>query len=74
MTHLECMVESMFEETWLRLVIKQATGTGKTKVLSLLIDMVLLSQGISMKDSEPFKKFSSSFTKYNCIGQTKERH
>jgi len=31
------MVESMFEETWLRLVIKQATGTGKTKVLSLLM-------------------------------------
>lgn len=31
------LVESMFEETWLRLVIKQATGTGKTKVLSLLM-------------------------------------
>ena len=27
----------MFEENWLSLVIKQATGTGKTKVLSLLI-------------------------------------
>ena len=31
------LVESMFEESWLRLVIKQATGTGKTKVLSLLL-------------------------------------
>ena len=31
------LVDSMFEESWLRLVIKQATGTGKTKVLSLLI-------------------------------------
>ncbi len=31
------MVDSMFEETWLRLVVKQATGTGKTKVLSLLM-------------------------------------
>ena len=31
------LVDSMFEEPWLRLVIKQATGTGKTKVLSLLI-------------------------------------
>ena len=31
------MVDSMFEETWLRLVIKQATGTGKTKVISLLM-------------------------------------
>ena len=31
------LVDLMFEETWLRLVIKQATGTGKTKVLSLLI-------------------------------------
>ncbi len=31
------LVDSMFEENWLRLVLKQATGTGKTKVLSLLI-------------------------------------
>jgi len=31
------VVDSMFEESWLRLVVKQATGTGKTKVLSLLI-------------------------------------
>ena len=31
------LVDSMFEENWLRLVIKQATGTGKTKVLSLLL-------------------------------------
>lgn len=31
------LVESMFEESWLRLVIKQATGTGKTKVMSLLM-------------------------------------
>src|SRR5210317_815313 len=31
------LVDSMFEESWLRLVIKQATGTGKTKVLSLLM-------------------------------------
>lgn len=29
--------ESMFEEDWLRLVIKMATGTGKTKVISLAI-------------------------------------
>jgi len=28
---------SMFEEDWIRLVIKMATGSGKTKVLSLLI-------------------------------------
>ncbi len=27
----------MFDETWLRLVLKMATGSGKTKVLSLLI-------------------------------------
>lgn len=27
----------MFEESWLRLVCKQATGSGKTKVLSLLL-------------------------------------
>ena len=29
--------ENMFEEDWLRLVIKMATGSGKTKVLSLAI-------------------------------------
>lgn len=28
---------NFFDETWLRLVIKMATGTGKTKVLSLVI-------------------------------------
>ena len=27
----------MFEEDWIRLVIKMATGSGKTKVLSLVI-------------------------------------
>ncbi len=31
------ILPSMFEEQWLRLIIKQATGTGKTKVLSLLL-------------------------------------
>ena len=29
--------ENMFEEDWLRLVVKMATGSGKTKVLSLVI-------------------------------------
>ena len=33
----EILNESMFEEDWLRLVVKQATGTGKTKVLALVI-------------------------------------
>ena len=31
------IVISMFEESWFRLVTKQATGTGKTKVLSVLL-------------------------------------
>jgi type III restriction enzyme len=31
------LLESMFDENWVRLVAKQATGSGKTKVLSLLI-------------------------------------
>ena len=31
------MYDSIFEEAWLRFVVKQATGTGKTKVISLLI-------------------------------------
>ena len=33
----DSLVSSMFEEEWLRLVVKQATGTGKTKVISLLL-------------------------------------
>jgi len=33
----DVLLASMFEEKWLRLVAKQATGTGKTKVLSLFI-------------------------------------
>ncbi|MBC6415931.1 MAG: DEAD/DEAH box helicase family protein [Bdellovibrionales bacterium] len=35
--------EKMFEENWRRFVIKMATGSGKTKVLSLNFSMVLLS-------------------------------
>ncbi len=31
------LVDNMFNESWLRLVLKQATGTGKTKVISLLM-------------------------------------
>ena len=31
------IVPSMFEETWFRVLTKQATGTGKTKVASLLL-------------------------------------
>ena len=31
------IVPSMFEETWFRVLAKQATGTGKTKVASLLL-------------------------------------
>jgi len=33
----EAVSASMFPENWLRLVIKMATGSGKTKVMSLLI-------------------------------------
>ena len=31
------VTESMFDETWKRFVIKMATGSGKTKVLSLIL-------------------------------------
>ena len=31
------LYDSIFEEAWLRFLVKQATGTGKTKVISLLI-------------------------------------
>ena len=37
---------NMFDEDWPRFVVKMATGTGKTKVLSLLMAMVLLPQGL----------------------------
>jgi type III restriction enzyme len=33
----EAVSAGMFEETWLRFVIKMATGSGKTKVLSLIL-------------------------------------
>ncbi len=33
----ETVTESLLDDKWLRLVLKQATGTGKTKVLALLI-------------------------------------
>ena len=35
------LVDSMFEENWLRLVIKQATGTGKTTTSAAIIKMFL---------------------------------
>jgi Type III restriction enzyme, res subunit. len=50
------LVESMFEETWLRLVIKQATGTGKTKVLSLLMAWCYFHKEFN-KNSELSKNF-----------------
>ena len=34
---LGTVTESLLDDKWLRLVLKQATGTGKTKVLALLI-------------------------------------
>ena len=50
------LVESLFEETWLRLVIKQATGTGKTKVLSLLMVWCYFHKEFQ-KDSKLSKNF-----------------
>ncbi len=50
------MVDSMFEETWLRLVIKQATGTGKTKVLSQLMAWCYFHKEFN-KNSELSKNF-----------------
>jgi type III restriction enzyme len=50
------LVDSMFEESWLRLVIKQATGTGKTKVLSLLLVWCYFHKEF-VKDSELSKNF-----------------
>jgi type III restriction enzyme len=50
------LVDSMFEETWLRLVIKQATGTGKTKVLSLLIAWCFFNKEFN-ENSELSKNF-----------------
>ena len=50
------LVDSMFEESWLRLVIKQATGTGKTKVLSLLLAWSFFHKEFN-QDSELSKNF-----------------
>ena len=50
------IVDSMFEESWLRLVIKQATGTGKTKVLSLLLAWCYFHKEF-VKNSELSKNF-----------------
>ena len=50
------LVDSMFEENWLRLVIKQATGTGKTKVLSLLIAWCFFNKEFN-ENSELSKNF-----------------
>ena len=50
------LVDSMFEENWLRLVIKQATGTGKTKVLSLLIAWCYFNKEFN-ENSELSKNF-----------------
>lgn len=46
----------MFEEEWLRLVIKMATGSGKTKVMSLLITWCYFH-----KLYEPDSKLSTNF-------------
>ena len=48
--------ESMFEEEWLRFVIKMATGSGKTKVLSLVIVWSYFNRLF-----ENNKKFSRNF-------------
>jgi len=50
------LVDSMFEETWLRLVVKQATGTGKTKVLSLLMAWCYFQKEFN-EDSELSQNF-----------------
>ena len=47
---------SLFDETWLRLVVKMATGTGKTKVLSLV-----LAWSFFHKLYEPDSKLARNF-------------
>jgi type III restriction enzyme len=48
--------ESMFEEDWLRFVVKMATGSGKTKVISLAIIWSYFNRHF-----EKDKKFSRNF-------------
>ncbi len=48
--------ESMFEEDWLRLVVKMATGSGKTKVLSLAIAWSFFNRHYEKND-----KFARNF-------------
>jgi len=47
---------SLFDETWRRLVVKMATGTGKTKVLSLI-----LTWGFFHKLYEPGSELARNF-------------
>lgn len=46
----------MFDEDWLRLVIKMATGSGKTKVMSLIITWCYFH-----KLYEPYSKLATNF-------------
>ncbi|MDR1872369.1 MAG: DEAD/DEAH box helicase family protein [Deltaproteobacteria bacterium] len=48
--------EDMFDESWLRMVIKMATGTGKTKVMSLA-----LAWSYFHKTYEPESKLARNF-------------
>lgn len=47
---------NMFDEDWLRLVIKMATGSGKTKVMSLLITWAYFNK-LYEQDSELSRNF-----------------
>ena len=55
-TKWQTLSRSSFIENWLRLVIKMATGSGKTKVLSLLITWSYFHR-LYVKDSELSRNF-----------------
>ena len=42
----ETVSAGMFDETWRRYVIKMATGSGKTKVMSLALGVEFLPQAL----------------------------
>ena len=64
---LEKVSNDDFVESWRRYVIKMATGSGKTKVLSLVLAWSYFHK-LYEEGQRTRKKFSSYYTKHYCFG------
>lgn len=58
----------MFQEDWRRFVIKMATGSGKTKVLSLILAWCYFHK--LYEAGSDLAKLSGDYAEYYCAGQT----